>query len=92
MTEKNASLDLLKTGDVENRYKADLEVLRNAIYARHGYSFRNPRMRAVFNYVEWYIPVSVDVTAQLTEIEKKNIALIKRYESHAGKYYDAFGR
>ena len=92
VAERNASLSLLETEDVETRYKADLEVLRNAIYARHGYSFRNPRMRALFHYVEWYIPVSVDVTGQLTETEKKNIALIKRYETHAGKYYDAFGR
>jgi hypothetical protein len=88
----NASSTLLKSQDVENLYKADLEVLRNAIYARHGYSFKNPRMREVFDYVDWYMPVSTDVTSQLTDIEKKNIALLKRYETHASKYYDEFGR
>jgi hypothetical protein len=90
---KNASTTLLTSADVENMYKGDLEVLRNSIYARHGYSFKNPRMRTLFdNTVEWYMPVATDVTALLTDVEKKNIELIKRYEKHATKYYDAFGR
>ena len=89
----NASKKLLKTSEVENLYAGDLEVIRNTIYARHGYSFKNLRMRTLFdNSVYWYMPLSTDVTGQLTEIEKKNIALIKRYESHASRYYDVFGR
>ena len=90
---KNASREILKSSDVENMYKADLELMRNAIYARHGYSFKNVRMRLLFdNYVDWYMPVSTNVSSLLTELEKKNIALIKRYEAHAPKYYDVFGR
>ena len=90
---KNASTNLLKSSDVENMYKGDLEVLRNAIYARHGYSFKNLRMRTLFDtYADWYMPVTTDVTDLLTDIEKKNIELIKRYEKHASKYYDEFGR
>lgn len=89
----NASTTLLKKEDVENMYKRDLEIMRNAIYARHGYSFKNREMRDFFDqYVTWYIPVSIDVSKDLTEIEKKNIELIKRYEKHAETYYDVFGR
>lgn len=89
----NASTTLLKKEDVENMYKRDLEVMRNAIYARHGYSFKNRQMRYFFdNYIDWYIPVSTDVSNELTDIEKKNIELIKRYEKHAATYYDDFGR
>jgi hypothetical protein len=88
----NASTTLLKKADVENMKRGDLEVMRNAIYARHGYSFRNRRMRYLFDRVEWYMPVSTDIRAQLTEIEKQNIDLLKRYEEHAEKYYDYFGR
>jgi hypothetical protein len=89
----NASVRLLKARDVENLYKRDLEVMRNAIYARHGYSFQNRQMRNFFDsYVDWYIPVSIDVTAELTDVEKKNIELLKRYEQHASSYYDHFGR
>ncbi len=49
-------------------------------------------MRYFFDRVEWYIPVSVDVTKELTELEKSNIEILKRYENHAATYYDRFGR
>lgn len=93
VTRYNASARLLKKEEVENLYKADLEVIRNAIYARHGYSFKNRRMRYVFDgYVDWYMPVSVDIRGELTDIEKQNIELLKRYEQHAARYYDQYGR
>ena len=89
----NPSTTRLTAADVENLYQGDLEVMRNSIYARHGYSFRNRRMRYIFDrYVDWYIPVSTDIRDELTEIELANIELIKRYEEHADKYYDVFGR
>lgn len=89
---KNPSKEELTKADVENMKKGDLEVMRNSIYARHGYSFKNRKMRYVFNYVDWYIPVNVDIRSSLTELEKKNIDLMKRYEQHAERYYDSFGR
>ncbi|MCD6067828.1 MAG: hypothetical protein K0S33_2654 [Bacteroidetes bacterium] len=89
----NPSVTKLKTEDVENMYKGDLEVMRNSIYARHGYSFKNRRMRYIFdNSVDWYIPVTTNVQNDLTALEKENIALIKRYEEHAENYYDSYGR
>ena len=88
----NASTTPLRSQDVENMYKRDLELMRNAIYARHGYSFQNREMRYFFDQVDWYIPVSTNVTGQLTDLERKNIELLKRYENHAATYYDSFGR
>lgn len=88
----NASTTLLTSKDVENMYKRDLEVIRNTIYARHGYSFQNREMRDFFDKLAWYIPVSTDITQDLSELEIKNIALLKRYEKHAESYYDSFGR
>lgn len=89
----NASVVELKASDIENIYKTDLEIIRNAIYARHGYSFKNRKMRYFFdNSIDWYIPVSINVSNELTELEKKNIDLLKRYEDHATVYYDKFGR
>lgn len=89
----NPSLTVLKKEEVENMYQRDIEVLRNSIYARHGYSFKNRRMRYLFDrYVEWYIPLKTNILADLTDLEKKNIDLLKRYEKHAEKYYDVFGR
>ncbi len=89
----NASKQLLTNQDIENLNKGELEVLRNLIYARHGYSFKNRKMRYFFDsQIEWYIPVSTDIRNKLTDLEKKNIELIKRYEQHAERYYDYFGR
>jgi hypothetical protein len=88
----NPSTTLLTKEMLQNMYKGDLEVLRNSIYARHGYSFANRSMRYIFDNVDWYIPVHAEVKQDLTELEKKNIALIKRYEGHSERYYDVFGR
>jgi hypothetical protein len=88
----NASKELLSKTQVSNFKKADLFVMRNAIYARHGYSFKNQQLRAYFDVQPWYIPVSIDVKAEFTEIEKKNIELLLRYEKNAKEYYDVFGR
>lgn len=91
--EINASKQKLSSKDVENLYKGDLELIRNAIYARHGYSFRNRKMRYIFDgLVDWYVPMNVDVRNDLTALEKENIDLLKRYENHAEKYYDEFSR
>lgn len=88
----NASTTYLRARDVENMYRRDLEVMRNGIYARHGYSFQNRKMRNFFDRLDWYIPVSTDVSNQLTDVEVQNIAILKRYENHASSYYDRFGR
>ena len=83
----------LKEEWVANQYKGDLEVIRNAVFARHGYSFKDRRMRYFFDQnVNWYIPVSSDVSKELTPLEWKNVELLKRYEKHADKYYEYFGR
>ncbi len=92
VTTLNPSKEKLTVSQVENMYRGDLEVIRNSIYARHGYSFKNRKMRYVFDHVDWYMPYSVDVRDQFTPLEKENIALISRYEAHAARYYDSFGR
>ncbi len=88
----NASNTLLEKEEVENLNKGDLLIIRNAIYARHGYSFKNRPLRIFFDAQEWYIPLSANITTNFTEIEKKNIELILRYEKNAKEYYDYFGR
>jgi len=92
-TKFNPSTDSLKAEDIENMYKGDLQIMRNSIYARHGYSFKTRKMRYIFDkYVDWYIPVSTDVRDEITDLEWANIELLKRYEDHADEYYDSFGR
>jgi hypothetical protein len=88
----NPSTELLKKELVENLSKGDVFVLRNLIFARHGFAFRDKMLRSFFDYHSWYMPVFSDVTKDLTAIEKKNVALLLRYEENAKEYYDHFGR
>lgn len=90
--EINASSTLLAKKDVENLKKGDLLIIRNAIYARHGYSFKNRALRVFFDAQPWYIPVSTNIKDELTYIEKENIKLLLKYEKNAKEYYDSFGR
>jgi hypothetical protein len=87
-----ASARLLKTSDVENLAKEDLEFMRNEIFARHGYCFQRKNLRQQFENQDWYVPNTIDIKNRLTDIEKKNIALIKKYEKYAEEYGDDFGR
>ncbi len=87
-----SSIKDLKESDVENLRPADLRIMRNEIYARHGYGFKLADMRAHFEKQDWYMAVSRDITDNLTAREKKNEALIKRYENYGAEYYDSFGR
>ncbi|MCX6319095.1 MAG: YARHG domain-containing protein [Bacteroidetes bacterium] len=87
-----ASQRLLKAKDVENMYKEELELMRNEIFARHGFCFKKKNLRQTFEVEDWYVPNTVDIKDMLTDIEKKNIELIKRYEKYAEEYGDEYGR
>ena len=89
---KNASVDLLSSDFVSNLSKADIFILRNSIFARHGFAFRDKQLRLYFENYNWYMPVFGDVKKELTTIEKLNVDLLLRYEQNALEYYDTFGR
>lgn len=88
----NSSTQELKESDLKNLRKLDLQILRNTIFARHGYSFKKKTYRQFFDRADWYIPVSNDVNGTLTALEKKNIKLLERFEKYAEDNYDSFGR
>jgi len=88
----NSSTTKLSEADVKNLKKLELEILRNTIFARHGYTFKKKSYRQFFDPVDWYIPVSADVSKELTSIEKENIKLLERFEKYAEDNYDSFGR
>ena len=87
-----ASKRLLTDEDVNNLNKTDLGIMRNEIFARHGYCFKKKVFRDLFEDKDWYIPNTVDVKTELTEIEIKNILLIKRFEKYAEEFGDDYGR
>ncbi|WP_426670542.1 YARHG domain-containing protein [Mucilaginibacter sp. McL0603] len=88
----NSSTDVLTTKYLANLKKADLLIIRNSIFARHGYTFKKPVLSWYFSEQSWYVPISNDVTAELTPIEKQNLKLMAPYEKYAQEYYNAFGR
>jgi len=60
----------------------NLQIMRNEIFARHGYRFRaGGDIAGYFAGQSWYRPQYDDVTSRLTEIERINIALIQILES-----------
>ena len=88
----NASNTRLVPSDVENLKRGDLIIIRNTIYARHGYSFKHRPLRVFFDAQPWYVPVHADIRSDFTDIEKQNLQLLLRYEKNAAEYYDYFGR
>ena len=93
---ENSYLDmssvLLDRSYLENKDEWELRIMRNEIYARHGYIFKLPELREYFMKQSWYVPVSEDVTNSLTSLEKENIELIKRYEEYIGSRYNKYSR
>ncbi len=88
----NSSTKLLTEKELKNLKKLDLEILRNTIFARHGYTFKKKSFRQFFDPVEWYVPVSDNIDGELTAVEKTNIKQLTRFEKYATDNYDTFGR
>ena len=71
----------LTDGDLIGKSRYDLKIMRNEIFARHGYIFKsNPDMVEYFNNQSWYTPRYYDVTSMLSNIEQANVKKIQTYE------------
>ena len=88
----NASKQKLSEKELKNLRKLDLEIIKNAVFARHGYSFKKETYRYFFEQTDWYIPVSNNVDDDLSPMEKENVALLNRFIKYAEDKYDYFGR
>ncbi|MBV8327019.1 YARHG domain-containing protein [Chryseobacterium sp.] len=88
----NASKQKLTEKDLKNLRKLDLEIIKNSVFARHGYSFKKETYRNFFEQTDWYIPVSNNVDHDLSPLEKENVALLSRFTKYAEDKYDSFGR
>lgn len=88
----NASKQKLAEKDLKNLRKLDLEIIKNSIFARHGYSFKKATYRNFFEQTDWYIPVSDNVDNDLSPMEKENVTLLNRFIKYAEDKYDTFGR
>lgn len=81
-----ASERLLSKKELKHLDSDVLQMMENEIYARHGYLFKSRKTRKYFNTQEWYrnLPYKTKkfriIKKSLSEIEKKNLKRIQRYE------------
>lgn len=78
-----SSLRLLCEKDVENMPKETLRIIRNEMYADHGYVFKTEEMKKYFENKSWYKPRYSDINTCiyfLSDVEKINIEFLKQKE------------
>ena len=74
---------LVTREDLVGKTESELRIMRNTIYAMHGYIFKTSDMKEHFNHLSWYQGTKGDVSSELSDIENKNVKYIKDYESGA---------
>ena len=85
-TYPEGSTRLLSEEELENYDADELRIMRNEIFARHGYIFRTDDMSEHFASEPWYegtIADASEVSRQFSDIEKKNVETIKAAEKKA---------
>lgn len=82
LAQRYATLEDINTLDQdENKRKGQIRVLKNSIYARHGYIFRDTNLTNYFCHFGWYkgerdtVPTSV-----FNKFEKANIKFLGKYD------------
>ncbi len=71
---------LATENDLQGKSKADIRIMRNTIFAMHGYIFKTADMKAYFNKQAWYKASKSDVSAELSTIENQNVQFLKAHE------------
>ena len=79
--EKELSEELIKQQDLFFLSNDQLRLLRNAFYAIHGYDFKSQDLKEYFSGFSWYKPNPNFSESDFTEIERKNIELIRQMEN-----------
>ena len=76
----DARIRVLTASELSGYSKRELKLMRNEIFARHGYIFKTEDMKKYFSSKQWYEPKYNDVNSMLTDIEQQNIGTIKQLE------------
>lgn len=74
----------LSRSQIESLSKDELALLRNEIYARHGYIFKLDEYQMYFERKSWYKPNPYFSEDSFNSIEKANKDLIVEYEQEMG--------
>ena len=85
---------LIRPGELFPLSLGELELMRNEIYARHGWIFNRPDLRNYFESQPWYRPKrdladpqasNRRVEAELTPVERRNLQIIVSRERALGR-------
>ena len=68
--------------------KSMLRLMRNEIYARHGYKFASADLTAYFSKTSWYHPGTDNSKIKLSPLEQLNVNIIKKIEDRLGDDYN----
>jgi hypothetical protein len=74
----------LVLAQVEGLSRRDLRLLRNTVYARRGRPFKSDVLQQYFADKAWYAERADYSDALLTEVDKRNIALVQSMEDRLG--------
>ena len=66
--------------DLKELDKTQLRLMRNAVYARHGRTFKSVDLQSLWECYTWYKKNPKYSDSLLTDIDKYNIDLIQKYE------------
>lgn len=75
----NSDTQKLTRTDLNGYTKAELTLMRNEIFARHGYPFQMKKFQDYFDKKDWYVRDD-NYNYSLTDIELANVELIKALE------------
>ena len=75
-----ASTRLLTEADLAGKDAETLSNMRNEVFARHGHRFKTDRLHQLFSRQDWYTPQTDDAGPLLTDLERKNVVLIRQTE------------
>ena len=76
-----SSYEKLSYSSLKEKSLIELKIMRNEIFARYGYSFKKEgEMDLYFSQQDWYRPQYQNVDAFLTDVEKKNVEMIRKVE------------
>ena len=67
--------------DIKDLDKGQLRLMRNAVYARHGRTFKSVDLQSLWECYTWYKKNPNYSDSLLTDIDKYNIELIQKYEA-----------
>lgn len=72
---------LYTESELSDRCDRELYLMRNEIYARHGYVFSNEELQDYFGFQPWYVKADNNDAIVLNKIEQSNVDLIKKIEN-----------